>query len=184
LPDVGEEIVGAYLRYIQKCELVQYNARILGDAGRGEIDVVGLNLADKNAFFCEVATHIRGLQYVRNGRPDNVARLVSKFRRDVKYAESYFRDYSHTFMLWSPVVRVPARPDTKYSQFRDVESVSAAVEKEFGIKLELVIKERYWEKLQELRKFAGMTSENVESPIIRLMQIEEWLRKHLSKNLG
>ena len=100
----GEEIVGEYLKAILNCDFVQYNLNIPGI--QGEIDVVGINLNDKNLYVCEVATHlVTGMQYTKNKRPDNVDRFVSKFSKNIIYAKNYFSGYTKHFMLWSPIVK-------------------------------------------------------------------------------
>jgi hypothetical protein len=69
----GEEIVGEYLKAILNCDFVEYNLHTPDI--QGEIDVVGINAENKIVYICEVATHlITGLQYVKNKRPDNIAR--------------------------------------------------------------------------------------------------------------
>lgn len=52
--NIGEENCGEYLRWFKGCDFVQYNTKLI-DA-QGEIDVVGINLADRIVCACEVAT--------------------------------------------------------------------------------------------------------------------------------
>ena len=100
----GEELVGEYLRHIRGCEFVQYNLQT--SEVQGEIDVIGINMANRTLYVCEVAVHlITGLQYVKNKRPDNIDRFISKFTKDIQYARSALPDYQHVFMLWSPIVK-------------------------------------------------------------------------------
>jgi hypothetical protein len=41
---------------------------------QGEIDVIGISLANRTVYACEVAVHlVTGLQYVKDSRPDNVS---------------------------------------------------------------------------------------------------------------
>jgi hypothetical protein len=50
--DIGESLVGSYLRYIGGCEVVVYNVQT---EGQGEVDVIGLRLGQPRfVWFCEV----------------------------------------------------------------------------------------------------------------------------------
>ena len=62
ITDVGEYIVGAYLKLILKCDIIDYNIRPPGGGLEGlhELDVLGLNFKKRTAYLCEVTTHIRG----------------------------------------------------------------------------------------------------------------------------
>ena len=61
--EMGEYVVGAYLKEIVLCDFVDYGVRVRGGglAGLNELDVLGLRFADKTAYLCEVTTHTRGL---------------------------------------------------------------------------------------------------------------------------
>jgi len=50
-----------------------------------------------------------------------------------------------------------------------------------GVELELVVNERLQECMTEMRMFAASKSAELKCPIMRLMQIEEQLGKHLGK---
>ena len=90
------ELVGAYLREVLECDFVEFNlpTRYV----QGEIDVVGINTAKKTAYICEVATHLGGLQYVKERRPDNVERFVKKFEKDIEYARRYLPEFEKVFV--------------------------------------------------------------------------------------
>ena len=45
-PEIGELFVGAYLRIIKQCPIVQYNVHDPRVGGQGEIDVLGLDLVN------------------------------------------------------------------------------------------------------------------------------------------
>ena len=66
--DVGEYLVGAYLKLIRGCDFVDYNVRPPGGGMEGlkELDVVGIHFESRTAYLCEVTTHIRGLLYRNN----------------------------------------------------------------------------------------------------------------------
>ena len=61
--EMGEYIVGAHLKLVENCDVVEYNVRpmVKGLKGLGELDVIGLRFSDKTAFICEVTTHLEGL---------------------------------------------------------------------------------------------------------------------------
>ena len=173
----GEEIVGEYLKHILGCDFVEYN--LYTPDIQGEIDVVGINAKQQVVYICEVATHlITGLQYVKNSQPDNVDRFVRKFRKNVQYANKYFGEYEKNFMLWSPIVKNQGVA-SKNNQTRDIAQIQDAIKAEFGVSIEAVVNENYLRRLNELRKYAGRESKELRSPILRLMQIEERLNKHL-----
>ena len=58
--DIGENLVGSYLRYVEGCEFVVYNTQYTGV--QGEIDVVGMKLSGdrREVWFCEVVPTSRG----------------------------------------------------------------------------------------------------------------------------
>lgn len=177
--NIGEELVAAYLEYIEGCDFIQQN--LYTPDVQGEIDVVGLNLKSRTLFVCEVAVHlITGLQYTRNARPNNVNKLTDKFKRDIEYANKYFPNHSKRFMLWTPIVRVPTR-QTKNSQMRDIEEIKANILFEYNVELECIINERFLECLEEMRRFAESQTQNLNSPILRYLQLEEYLKQHVTK---
>jgi len=49
--DVGEYIVGAYLKIIEECDVIDYNVRVPGGGleGLNELDVVGLDFKNQTA---------------------------------------------------------------------------------------------------------------------------------------
>ena len=176
--NVGEELVAAYLQRIKGCEFTQQN---LYTDVQGEIDVVGINLAEKRVYICEVAIHLStGLLYVKGSKANNVAKLVDKFSRDIDYATKHFPDYQRHFMLWSPIVK-QSKVGAALNQQRDVEEIARIIQSKYDVVLELVINEAFQACLTELRNFAGGKSEELKSPVLRLLQIEETLNRHLAK---
>ena len=58
--DIGESLVGAYLRYVENCEFVLFNTFLPGE--QGEIDVIGIRLGKpRDIYVAEVTTHIEGM---------------------------------------------------------------------------------------------------------------------------
>jgi hypothetical protein len=177
--NIGEQICGEWLRHIGRCEFIQYNLKPPGI--QGEIDVIGINLGDRTVYACEVAIHlITGLQYVKDRRPDNVPRLTTKFGKDVVYIQKAFPEYKHVFMLWSPVVK-NQKTGAKNNQVRDVQQVVEIVKKKFGVIIQPVINEVFQAKLVELRQAAKDENAELDSSVMRFLQVEEHLTLHLKR---
>jgi hypothetical protein len=175
----GEEIVGEYLKYFLGCDFVEYN--LYTPDVQGEIDVVGINPKANIVYICEVATHlVTGLQYVKNMQPDNVARFTKKFQKNIQYANKYFGEYEMHFMLWSPIVK-NSRETSKNNQLRDIEEIKKNILREFGVELEPVINQAYLDCLKQLREYAARETKELKSPVLRLMQIEEKLARHVAR---
>ena len=176
----GEHLVGQYLRTEKNCDFVEYNLQT--KFIQGEIDVVGIDSAKKQIYICEVATHLEtGLQYVKNNKTDNVERFISKFTKNIEYAKRNFQEYKCHFMLWSPIVKIPKKEDSTNNQERDLQEIKAFLKKEFGVELELVYNQKYLNCIEELRKTAKQTTQEMSSPIMRFLQIEEKLKIHCGK---
>ena len=176
----GEEIVGNYLKVRLGCEFVEYNLQTPDI--QGEIDVVGINIKNKKLYVCEVATHlVTGMQYVdsKSNQPDNINRFVKKFVKDIAYANKYFPDYERIFMLWSPIVKNQSSK-AKHNQMEDLQQIINRIRQEKKIEILLVINDEYQKCLNELRDFAAKETKELKSPILRLMQVEEKLKKHLT----
>ncbi len=177
--NIGEEICGEWLRHARKCEFVQYNLKT--PDVQGEIDVIGINLAERVVYACEVAVHlITGLQYVKDNRPDNVARLTMKFRKDIAYIRKAFPEYKHVFMLWSPVVK-NQRTGSKYNQIEDVQRIVDTIKGELDAVVEPVINQNFQEALDSLRAVARKETKEHDSSVVRFLQVEEHLDRHLKR---
>jgi hypothetical protein len=175
--NIGEEICGEWLRHIKECEFIQYNLRT--PDVQGEVDVIGLNMKSRTVYACEVAIHlVTGLQYTKGGQPDNVIRLTTKFKKDIAYLAKAFRDYTHVFMLWSPVVR-NQKSGSKHNQLKDIEKISDTLKSDCQVQIELVINQKFKEALEALRKVARATTKEMDSSIMRYLQVEERLDAHL-----
>jgi hypothetical protein len=88
--NVGEEIVAAYLEHVENCDFVQRH--LYTKDVQGEIDVVGINLKENKVYLCESAVHLTtGLLYVKDGKTNNIDKLVEKFSKDIDYAEIYLK---------------------------------------------------------------------------------------------
>jgi Holliday junction resolvase-like predicted endonuclease len=181
--NVGEELVGDYLQYVEGCEFVQKNLYM--EDVQGEIDVIGIDLKNKKVYLCEVAIHLStGLQYGNGTKPNNVKKLYDKFSKDIEYARKYFPkqdDYSHCFMLWSPIVKAKV----KNNQLNDVNEVKQEIKKKYDEEIELVINESFLRKLNQLKEYAAKETKDIKSAAVRLYQIEartsEYVKKHPNK---
>src|SRR6266849_4060802 len=157
----GEFLVGAYLKLVEECDVVDYNVRIPGGGleGLGELDVVGLNFKAKTAFVCEVTTHILGLLYKNNA--ESVARVRRKHLRQRRYAKRFLKSFdTHKFMFWSPVVPVGY--------------LTTHLNKIDG--LDVVINGRYKGCIDKLRLLAKKHAHETQNPSFRVLQILEHLR--------
>ena len=163
MPETGEEIVGAWLRYLKGCDFVEYGVQV---PGAGEIDVVGLSLKANRAYICEVASHIHGLQY-----KDNEATIVGKFKRAKQYADSTLFGIDISYEFWSPVVR-------SGSQMGSVTKALTILRDEHRIVVEPVVNESYLQRLSQLRAVASKETRNASHPILRFLQIEERSSKY------
>jgi len=177
--NVGEQLVSSYLRYIRKCDFIQTNLYTVDV--QGEIDVVGINLAERKVYVCEVAIHLTtGLQYVKDKRPNNVNKLVEKFTRDIAYARKYLADYEHHFMLWSPIVK-ESKGNPVYDQAGHLSEVTSRIRESSQVELECVVNGAFHSAMRQMREFAGRQSAELQCPLMRLLQIEELLGRHVNK---
>ena len=158
--EVGEYLVGAYLRLVEECDVIDYNVRPPGGgiAGLGELDVIGFNLKKKTVFVCEVTTHILGLLY-KSGE-ESVERVEKKHLRQKAYAKKYLSDFSPTFMFWSP--NVPRGIRTK--KLAEIAG------------LELVINGIYKAKISKLQEMAETKTYDTQNPAFRVLQILAHMR--------
>lgn len=158
--DIGESLVGAYLRYVQGCEFVLFNTFLPGV--QGEIDVIGIRLGrPQDIYFVEVTTHIQGMTYGGNSR--TVEKVREKLVRAQAFAKQRFPTDRHHFQIWSP--KVPEGAMTvAFEQMR-------AEFAERGEDLSFVINRAYGDRLQELVAVASVDSSATSDPAYRLLQI-------------
>ncbi|MDO3680317.1 hypothetical protein [Paenibacillus ehimensis] len=159
--EMGELIVGAYLKQIEGCDFIEYNARPRGGGLKGldELDVIGMNFETNTAYLCEVTTHLLGALYVDN--KTTVERIAKKHLRQKDYAETYLKNFKYIrYMFWSPYVPV-GYITTGLSELPD---------------LELIIDKEYTKKIDELREIARRTTNDSGNDFFRALQILEHLR--------
>ena len=102
--EMGESLVGAYLKLVEGCDFVDYGVRTPGGgvAGLNELNVVGIKFAENKAFLCEVTTHVRGLLYGDN--QETVQRIERKHENQRRYADTHLKNFDPQFTFWSPYV--------------------------------------------------------------------------------
>ena len=160
--DIGEQLVGAYLKVIKECHFILYNVRPPGGGYKGleEIDVIGLDLKQKTAYLCEVTTHLSGLDY--GGNQDTIAKIKKKYERLIQYANQFLPEFHKChFMFWSPYVSVGFMTE----QLNKLES------------LELIINHKYTKSVHQLRKEAARRTNEEGNDAFRLLQILGHLKK-------
>lgn len=167
--EIGEYIIGAFLKVILKCDYIDYNVRPSekGLEGLGELDVIGIRLEPRHEemFLCEVSTHLDGLVY-GSSYSGTVDKIVAKFERQKKYKNKYIPDHFRAhYMLWSPVV------------LPELEKKLLSESKGRLQGLDLVINKDYSDKIEELRKLAKNTTKDFGNPFFRTLQILEHLRR-------
>jgi hypothetical protein len=152
--EAGEHLVGAYLKYILKCDVVDYNVREPegGLVGLNELDVVGLRFKDKTAYVCEVTTHTKGMNKSAE------LKLPSKLKAQRNYANANLKNFKKIkYMVWSP--KVQAKTLQNIYDKNNLESV------------ELIVNEKYLSALTELNEFAKTNKKDTSNPFIRFLQI-------------
>ena len=156
----GEYIVGAYLQHFYDCDLVLYNQRLKGGklAGLLELDVVGISLQKKEAYLCEVTTHILGM-LIKN-RTATIEKVKQKYMAQQAYAKENLEKFNVRYMLWSPVVK-----DKK---------MIASLHEMRG--LQIVINGEYKKRVEQLRELAAKCTHDMGNPFMRTMQILSRLR--------
>ncbi|MFC4103238.1 hypothetical protein [Paenibacillus xanthanilyticus] len=159
--EMGELIVGAYLKQIEECDFVEYNVRTRGGGLKGlnELDVVGLNFVTNTAYLCEVTTHLLGALYVDNR--STVEKIKTKHENQKYYALNYLTSFQNIrYMFWSPYV--PVGYITKgLAEVTD---------------LELIINKEYTNRINEMRLLAKKTTNDTGNDFFRALQILEHLK--------
>jgi hypothetical protein len=174
--NVGEQIVASYLKYIKECDFTQTNTYTIDT--QGEIDVIGIHLASKTVYVCEVAIHlVTGLQYTKNGKNSNFEKITQKFQKDIQYISKYFDDYTKVFMFWSPVIR-NSRGKEENNQLNQVKLAHEWIKSNHGIDVEIIANSVFREKMDEMREFASKSTVDISCPILRTMQIEEYIKRN------
>lgn len=181
---LGEQLVGAYHKLINRCEIVSYNQRSTQAGNQMEIDVLAINSRGGNQtlYVCEVITHIHGMRY--SGTPSSdrweefgsdmyqntLEKILRKFESDHSYASRVFDNADeYVFQLWSPVVPKGGLTD-------GLAEVQDVFEGQNDHELELIINSSYSSRINELRDQAAEDKKQYGEPAFRFLQILEHMR--------
>ncbi|WP_435128400.1 hypothetical protein [Halobaculum sp. D14] len=162
-PKAGEMLVGAYLKHVEDCEIVAYGQHSPNTGEQMELDVIGFQPeGDQEIIACEVATHIRGLNY--GNADENRDKVVSKFRNAEKYIDDVFgTSHPRSYQFWSPIVRGGSA--TK------LESLESELSEKLGHEVEMVINEDYTARIRELKSAAASSTGQQNELAFRVLQI-------------
>jgi len=158
---MGEYIVGAWLKLVIKCDIVDYNLKITrsGQVGLNELNVLGLDFKNKAAYLCEINTHLDGLHYKNSNLA--IETIGNKYFNMRRYADEYLPDFPNRhLMFWAPIV---------------APSVESVLSKLSG--LELIINNSYTANVQSLQDIAQKGTEDTGNPAFRMMQILGHMKK-------
>jgi hypothetical protein len=152
---MGEYIVGAWLKLVIKCDIVDYNLKITreGTAGLNELNVLGLDFKNKTAYLCEVNTHLDGLHYKNTNAA--IEKIGNKYFNMRRYADESLSDFPNRhLMFWAPLVGP---------------GVDSVLRQLHG--LELVINKDYTSNVRALQELAKKGTEDTGNPVFRVLQI-------------
>jgi hypothetical protein len=165
--DIGESLVGSYLRYVLGCEFVLFNTYLSGE--QGEIDVIGIRLGEpRDIYFAEVTTHLDGMTY--GGNKQTVGKVRDKLLRAGRFAQQKFPTDRHHFQVWSPRVAVGAMT----TAFDEMTAEFAARD----ARLTFVINQTYGEAVQALIQVAKTNGKATSDPAFRLLQVLARAKSH------
>ena len=160
--EMGEYAVGAYLKLVENCDVVDYNVRLPGGglAGLRELDVVGFRFRDGTAFLCEVTTHILGVVY-GSGNDDTLAKIHAKFDYQMEYAAKQLERFPRrVYQFWAPYV-------PKGKTLASLGEIAG---------LELIVNGEYKRRVKALDKLAATKRQDTGNPFFRVLQILGALR--------
>ena len=162
--DLGESLVGAYMRHIERCTIVLYNSFFADQ--QGEVDVVAVKPQETGqhrlVYLCEVTTHIGGMART------TITRVPAKLTRLREFADVTFPGEEHRFQWWSPYVSAGATT----MQFEELSADWAAE----GRSLEFVINDEYTRRIAQLVDHARKNSSTTNEPAYRMLQMLTRLR--------
>lgn len=175
-PQIGESLVGAYLRIIEECEFVTYN-RKNPDQNQSETDVVALKTENRHQtiYGCEVVTHLDGPIYNTtkdandwsefNSYAETMKVIESKFESTYDLVTDLWPDADTVkLQFWSPVVPGELRP-------RGLDELQHRFEAEYGIWIEMVYNEAYAQCLKKLQERAKEGTSSHDEPAFRFLQL-------------
>lgn len=166
--EVGEYIVGSYLKIIKDCDFIDYNVRPRGGKleGLNELDVIGINFKENSVYLCEATTHINGL--LIKDYTTTLRKIKQKHDRQKDYYEKYLKNFSTPhYMFWSP--------------FISKGKIGKLLENSSLKDLEIIANEKYALCIDELREKALKMTNDAGNPFFRMMQIIERVNRKNNK---
>ncbi len=183
-PQLGEQLVGAYHKLVNNCEIVSYNQRSRLEGDQMEVDVLAINSnkGTQTVYVCEVITHLHGMRYSGSPSTDDweaygnemyqhtLERVLRKFSADHRYVARVFDEADeYIFQLWSPVV-----PEGQLTDGLD--ELERRFEERVEEELDLIINRAYSKRIGELRALASLDKKDYGEPAFRFLQILEHMR--------
>ena len=83
-------------------------------------------------------------------------------------------------MLWTPIAKSTGE-NAKNNPSKDLQEIKNEVKADFNVELIIIANRDYLNAIEELRKVAAKTSYEMNSPIMRFMQIEETLKQNFNR---
>jgi hypothetical protein len=180
MADIGELVVGAWLTEVKQYDFVVYNQRPGRDlpenlvppgpegvsARLSELDVIGFRTAERQSYLAECTTHLEGL---RLGATPDAA--IAKLRRKLQVSAAYAQVIKKRtalepqIALWSP--RVNPQILKRREELEDAA----------GGRLDLVVNERYTERVVDLIRAATERSTGTGNDFYRTLQLLTHLKK-------
>jgi hypothetical protein len=177
-PQIGESLVGAYLRIVEECQFVTYNRKD-PDKNQSDTDVVALKTdeEDQTIYGCEVVTHLDGPRYRTskdssdwdefNSYAETFRDLEDKFETTFEFVSDLWPDAdSVELQFWSPVVPGEIRP-------KGLEEFQRRFSAEHGIEIDMVYNEKYAKRLGKLQREANNETSSHDEPAFRFLQVLE-----------
>lgn len=160
--DIGESLVGAYLRHVVGCDIVLFNTHLA--EVQGELDVVGLKTLEdgtKKVWLVEVTTHLLGMLY--KSQDETVKKVLDKKDRAESFAKTLFSESETTFEVWSPIV------------------ASGIVNELQARGIHLVANEEYTRRINLLAEHASKSTKTTGDDAYRMLQLLTHLRGNRPK---
>ncbi|MWV64486.1 hypothetical protein GRS48_06560 [Halorubrum sp. JWXQ-INN 858] len=182
---IGEQLVGAFHKLINECEVVSYNQFSERAGDQMEVDVLAIktNEGHQQVYVCEVVTHLDGINY--GGSPSDdywnefgstayqgtLDTIYQKFIVDHDYVTRVFDNADeYQFQLWSPYV-------AEGYLTSGLDQLVERFEQEYGEEIDLKINGTYTEDIEKLRSRAGQETKQRGESAYRLLQILEHMRR-------
>lgn len=177
-PQIGESLVGAYLRIVEECQFVTYN-RKNPDQNQSDTDVVALKSENghQTIYGCEVVTHLKGPKYRTNNDVDDwdeynsyaetFTALESKFETTYEFVTDLWPDADAVeLQFWSPNVPGQVRPE-------GLQELRRRFEAEHEVTIDMIYNEKYAKHLKKLQEKASEGTSSHDEPAFRFLQLIE-----------